>query len=90
MVPAITDWIDQCDNALYSALTFQGAAAWRAQLQEDVKDPAALKLIEDIDVDVAEFLGDLRSGAHGDTTPWTEIVRQRASINAGNETVIRR
>lgn len=42
---AITDWIDACDNALYSALTFQGAAAWRAQLQEDLRDPAALKLI---------------------------------------------
>jgi len=43
---AILDWIDECDNALYSALTFQGAAAWRAQLQEDVTDPAALTLIE--------------------------------------------
>jgi pyruvate dehydrogenase E1 component len=45
---AITDWIDQCDNALYSALTFQGAAAWRAQLQADLKDPLALQLIADM------------------------------------------
>jgi pyruvate dehydrogenase E1 component len=42
---AITDWIDACDNALYSALTFQGAAAWRAQLQADLKDPLALQLV---------------------------------------------
>jgi pyruvate dehydrogenase E1 component len=49
---AILDWIDSCDNALYSALTFQGAAAWRAQLREDVKDATALKLVDGMKDDV--------------------------------------
>jgi pyruvate dehydrogenase E1 component len=27
-------WIDACPNQLYSALTFQGGAAWRRRLDE--------------------------------------------------------
>lgn len=34
---ALKNWIDRCPNQLYSALTFQGGGAWRAQLQEDLK-----------------------------------------------------
>ncbi|MEM8975919.1 MAG: transketolase, partial [Pseudomonadota bacterium] len=30
-------WINDCPNQLYSALVFQGGAAWRAQLEEDLK-----------------------------------------------------
>ena len=33
---ALRDWIDTCPNSLYSALTFQGGEAWRAQLNEDL------------------------------------------------------
>jgi len=33
---ALRDWIDTCPNALYSALTCQGGAAWRARLTEDI------------------------------------------------------
>lgn len=33
---ALERWIDECPNDLYSALTFQGGAAWRAQLLSDV------------------------------------------------------
>ena len=29
-------WIDDCPNMLYSALVFQGGAAWRRQLEEDL------------------------------------------------------
>lgn len=29
-------WIDACPNALYSALTFQGGAAWRKRLMDDL------------------------------------------------------
>jgi pyruvate dehydrogenase E1 component len=29
-------WIDECPNDLYSALTYKGGAAWRAQLLEDI------------------------------------------------------
>ena len=43
---ALRQWIDDCDNALYSALTFEGGSAWRRQLNQDLKDDAqALELI---------------------------------------------
>ena len=31
-------WIDTCPNQLYSALTFQGGAAWRRRLLDDIGD----------------------------------------------------
>ncbi len=31
-------WIDACPNALYSALTFRGGAAWRKRLRDDLGD----------------------------------------------------
>jgi pyruvate dehydrogenase E1 component len=46
---AILDWIDECDNGLYSALCFQGADGWRAQLAEDVTGRDARALIEAMD-----------------------------------------
>ncbi len=56
-------WIDACPNALYSALTFQGGAAWRAQLNADLAgDADALSLIESFD-DAA--LGDLMGNLGG-------------------------
>ena len=33
---ALRRWIDECPNDLYSALTFQGGAAWRQRLQADL------------------------------------------------------
>jgi len=42
----LRDWIDTCPNQLYSALVFQGGAAWRKRLtSEFANDPAALALI---------------------------------------------
>src|SRR5262245_29693477 len=39
-------WIDECPNMLYSALVFQGGAAWRRQLESDLADNTdALALI---------------------------------------------
>ncbi|WP_068299783.1 transketolase [Pararhodobacter sp. CCB-MM2] len=35
---ALKGWIDNCPNQLYSALTFQGGAAWRKRLMEDLGD----------------------------------------------------
>ena len=35
---ALRDWIDACPNQLYSALTFQGGAAWRKRLLDDLGD----------------------------------------------------
>jgi pyruvate dehydrogenase E1 component len=34
---ALKNWIDNCPNQLYSALTFQGAAAWRGHLRTGLK-----------------------------------------------------
>ncbi len=33
---ALQAWIDDCPNALYSALLYQGGAAWRARLSRDL------------------------------------------------------
>lgn len=33
---AIEEWIDNCPNADYAALTYQGGAAWRGRLMEDI------------------------------------------------------
>jgi pyruvate dehydrogenase E1 component len=35
---ALRAWIDQCPNQLYSALVFQGGAAWRKRLLDDLGD----------------------------------------------------
>jgi len=43
---AIERWIDECPNADFAALTYQGGAAWRARLAHDLAgDKAALKLV---------------------------------------------
>ena len=47
---AIAGWIDDCPNAEYAALTYQGGSAWRARLNADlVGNAAALALIEGMD-----------------------------------------
>lgn len=35
---ALKEWIDRCPNQLYSALCFQGGAAWRAKLHDEIGD----------------------------------------------------
>src|SRR5262245_57232243 len=43
----LREWIDNCPNQLYSALTFQGGAAWRKRLLDDIGDQGDIsKLIE--------------------------------------------
>lgn len=34
----LREWIDNCPNQLYSALTFMGGAVWRKQLMDDLGD----------------------------------------------------
>ncbi len=41
--PALKAWIDDCPNQLYSALTFQGGAAWREHLSRDLKAEKGLE-----------------------------------------------
>jgi pyruvate dehydrogenase E1 component len=44
---ALRRWIDDCPNQLYSALVFQGGAAWRKRLLDDIGDQGAVtQLIE--------------------------------------------
>ena len=48
--PAIEQWIDDCPNAEYAALTYQGGAAWRQRLITDLAgDKRALALIASMD-----------------------------------------
>ena len=43
----LLDWIDKCPNQLYSALTYQGGAAWRKRLLDEIGDQGPVtKLIE--------------------------------------------
>jgi len=44
---ALRDWIDNCPNQLYSALTFQGGAAWRTHLQNDLGKVKGIKALLD-------------------------------------------
>ena len=49
---AIDQWIDDCPNAEYAALTYQGGAAWRARLNADLAgNQPALDLIASFDDD---------------------------------------
>jgi pyruvate dehydrogenase E1 component len=43
----LRQWIDACPNQLYSVLTFQGGAAWRRRLHDEIGDQAEVsKLID--------------------------------------------
>jgi pyruvate dehydrogenase E1 component len=60
----LRDWIDSCPNQLYSALTFQGGAAWRKRLLDEIGDQGAVTaLIENrSDAELARLMGNL--GGH--------------------------
>src|SRR5918998_5904240 len=50
----LRDWIDTAPNQLYSALTYQGGAAWRKRLLDDLGDqdlPSLLSAFENVDHD---------------------------------------
>jgi len=49
---ALKSWIDNCPNAQYAALTYQGGAAWRARLMQEIGvAPEAAQLIASFDDD---------------------------------------
>jgi pyruvate dehydrogenase E1 component len=60
----LKDWIDRCPNQLYAALTFQGGAAWRKRLLDEIGDQGPVtKLIERrSDSELARLMGNL--GGH--------------------------
>jgi pyruvate dehydrogenase E1 component len=57
-------WIDACPNQLYSALVFQGGAAWRKRLNDEIGDQGPVtKLIESrSDEELARLMNNL--GGH--------------------------
>jgi len=61
---ALRRWIDACPNPLYSALVFQGGAAWRKRLLDDIGDQGAVTaLIESrSDDELARLMNNL--GGH--------------------------
>jgi pyruvate dehydrogenase E1 component len=60
----LRDWIDRCPNQLYAALTFQGGAAWRKRLLDEIGDQGPVtRLIEKrSDTELAALMGNL--GGH--------------------------
>jgi len=61
---ALRAWIEACPNQLYSALTFQGGAAWRKRLNDDIGDqgPTSALIARRSDEELAELMGNL--GGH--------------------------
>lgn len=60
----LRDWIDTCPNQLYSALTFQGGAAWRKRLSDEIGDQGPLTALVEkrSDEELARLMGNL--GGH--------------------------
>lgn len=59
---ALRAWIDNCPNQLYSALTFQGGAAWRSRLKAEVGAAIAPILESRSDDELARLMSNL--GGH--------------------------
>jgi pyruvate dehydrogenase E1 component len=79
---ALLQWIDDCPNDLYSALTFKGGEAWRGQLRMEMQGTAGLAELLDSHDDVSlhrlmtnlaghdmEAVLDAFHGAAGDDRP---------------------
>lgn len=60
----LREWIDACPNQLYSALTFQGGAAWRKRLTDEIGDQGPVTALIDrrSDAELATLMGNL--GGH--------------------------
>ena len=54
-------WIDNCPNQLYSALTFQGGAAWRTRLMDEIGDQGDVTALLEgrSDGEIAELMTNL-------------------------------
>ncbi|WP_119458596.1 transketolase [Rhodospirillaceae bacterium SYSU D60014] len=54
---ALRQWIDDCPNSLYSALTYRGGAGWREHLSRDLAGVAGIKaLLDEHDDDALQRL----------------------------------
>lgn len=83
---ALRRWIDDCPNSLYSALTFQGGAAWRQAVLADLGRVHGVRSIVDplSDVELAELMTNL--GGH-DTESIIETLRT-AEANGDQPTCV--
>jgi pyruvate dehydrogenase E1 component len=79
---ALQRWIDDCPNSLYSALTFQGGAAWRSAILAELGREPGLRAILDgmTDDELAELMTNL--GGHDIETVLEEL---RAADAAGDQ-----
>jgi pyruvate dehydrogenase E1 component len=61
---SLRNWIDNCPNQLYAALTFQGGPAWRRRLLDDLGDHGPLSALigRRSDMELARMMGNL--GGH--------------------------
>jgi pyruvate dehydrogenase E1 component len=59
----LRDWIDSCSNQRYAALTFQGGAAWRKRLLDEIGDQGDVSVLLDRRSD--EELGRLMTNLAG-------------------------
>ncbi|GIL38988.1 transketolase [Roseiterribacter gracilis] len=78
---AVLDWIDRCENQMYSALTFKGGAAWRERLQRDLSGTSGLKELLDQHDDAS--LGRLMTNLGGHDL---ETILEAFDAADGNET----
>ena len=71
----LRDWIDACPNQLYSALTFQGGAAWRKRLTDEIGDQGAVTALLDRRSDdaLAELMANLGGHCLTSTTKAFEL-----------------
>ena len=60
--PAVADWLDALPNADHSALLYQGGAAWRARIDQDLGKKATAFLTAHDDDQLAALMSDL--GGH--------------------------
>ena len=60
----LRQWIDNCPNQLYSALVFQGGAAWRKRLTDEIGDQGPVSRLIDArsDDELAQLMNNL--GGH--------------------------
>jgi pyruvate dehydrogenase E1 component len=74
---ALKSWIEDCPNSRYSALTFQGGAAWREALLTDLKKSRGVKaMVEALDDD--ELAGLMTNLAGHDLATLTAAFRDAA------------
>ncbi len=74
---ALRHWADECPNSIYSALTFQGGAAWRQAIEADLGKSRGIRRIVD-GLSDAELAGLMTNLAGHDLGTLTSAFREAA------------